>query len=96
MRKIDGLSALLDVGIVAHHFDRLTRSALQIARQRRNIPTTTMITTHPSGKKQRDLGRRKNGLQGAKKFVQLVGSVEVGFEFTGGQTLAKLVEAPGE
>jgi len=35
-------------------------------------------------------------LQGAEEFVELVRGVEVGFEFAGGEALAKIVEAAGE
>jgi hypothetical protein len=35
-------------------------------------------------------------LQGAEEFVEFVGGVEVGFEFAGGEALAKIVEAAGE
>jgi hypothetical protein len=35
-------------------------------------------------------------LEAAEKFVELVGSVEVGFEFAGGETLAEVVKAACE
>ena len=35
-------------------------------------------------------------LQGAEKFVEFVGGVEVGFEFAGAEAFAEIVEAAGE
>lgn len=51
-----------------------------------------------SGVHERRPGRARHAvpLQGAEEFVEFVGGVEVGFEVTGGEAFAEVVEAAGE
>ena len=42
------------------------------------------------------MGQKPVSSEGAEEFVEFVGGVEVGFEFAGGEALAKVVEAAGE